>query len=78
MNTKRLAGGTTRLDFIFAIEKESGIIEVNLLIETKAGDIRMSEERAIKAQERLFANIDSVRWRKVVKASELGQIIRKL
>lgn len=71
-------GGTTTPDFIYAIDKGSGKIEVNLLIETKASDIRMGEERAVQAQRRLFANIESVQWRKVVSANEISQILDTL
>lgn len=71
-------GGTTTPDFIYAIDKGSGKIEVNLLIETKANDIRMGEERAVQAQRRLFANVEGVQWRKVINASEVSQILGKL
>ena len=71
-------GGTTTPDFIYAIDKGGGRVEVNLLIETKASDIRMGEERAIKAQKKLFENIDGVQWRKVVNANAVSDIIDKL
>lgn len=71
-------GGTTSPDFIYALDKGHGEVELNLLVETKAKDLRMGEERAIKAQEKLFSNIDGVVWRKVTKANEISETIRKL
>lgn len=71
-------GGTTTPDFIYALDKGSGKIEVNLLIETKASDMRMGEERAVEAQGRLFANIEGIKWRKATRASEIGGVIEKL
>jgi len=71
-------GGTTTPDFIYALDKGSGKIEVNLLIETKASDMRMGEERAVQAQGKLFANIEGVAWRKVVKADEISPILGRL
>ena len=59
-------GGTTTPDFIYAIDKGGGKVELSLLVETKSTDMRMSEEIAANAQEKLFGGIKNVKWRKVV------------
>lgn len=71
-------GGTTTPDFIYAIDKGLGKMEVNLLVETKARDIRMGEQAAVESQEKLFENIKNVNWRKVVRVDELDSILRGL
>lgn len=71
-------GGTTTPDFIYVVDKGPGKIEVNLLVETKAKDVRMSEQASIDSQEKLFKNMKNVEWRKIVDSAELGKILSNL
>lgn len=48
------------------------------MVETKAKEIRMSEVRAIKAQENLFKNIPNVKWKLLTNPKEVNDILRNL
>ena len=71
-------GGTTTPDFIYGIDKGNGYVELNLLVETKAKDIRMSEQTATSAQDKLFSGIKNITWRKVVEPGEVSEIVDSL
>lgn len=70
-------GGSTTPDFIYVTEKDNNI-KVTLLVETKAKEIRMSENRAVKAQEKLFKDIPNVEWKLVTNPKEVKDILRSL
>lgn len=70
-------GGSTTPDFIYVTEKNKNV-DVTLLVETKANDLRMNEVRAIKAQEKLFKNIPNIQWELVQNAEKVDEILRKL
>ena len=70
-------GGSSTPDFIYAIEKDDKI-DLTLLVETKAKDMRDAEKRAIMAQSKLFENISNVQWELVTTADEMKNIFEKL
>lgn len=70
-------GGSTTPDFIYVTEKENNI-DMTLLVEIKAKEIRMSEDKAIKAQEKLFKNIPNVKWELVQDVSKINKILNEL
>ena len=70
-------GGTTTPDFIYTTEKD-GKVDLTLLIETKSNDIRDSEKRAVKAQEKLFSKISNIQWELVKDSDEVKEILQKL
>lgn len=67
-------GGSTTPDFVYATERE-GKVDLTLLVETKAKDMRGSEKRAVAAQERLFRNIKGVKWELVTDSSEVHKLL---
>ena len=70
-------GGSTTPDFIFAKNKDNKT-ELVLLVETKSGDLRTSEEQAVGAQEKFFKNIDGVEWRLIKNASDVQSELEKM
>ena len=70
-------GGSTTPDFVYATGKE-GKIDLTLLVETKATDMRLSEKRAIEVQERLFKHVEGVQWELVKDDSEVLSLLNNL
>ena len=70
-------GGSSTPDFIYATEKD-GKIDLTLLIETKAEDMREAEKRALEAQSKLLKNIPNTKWKLVTNADEVSELLNKL
>jgi restriction endonuclease len=69
-------GGTTTPDFVYAIKGSDETIQLNLVVETKSEDLRLSEEDAIKSQEKMFAKLKKIAWRKVTDAKTINNILQ--
>ena len=72
-------GGTTTPDFIYCVEDEkSGKIRLCLLIETKASNMRMSEEQVIAAQQKFFESVEGVEWKLATELEDVMEALRNL
>ena len=70
-------GGSTTPDFLYAVET-NGKLDITLLVETKASDMRGAEKTAVEAQERLFENIRGVRWALAQDPKEVLALLNRL
>ncbi|MDR3048584.1 MAG: type III restriction-modification system endonuclease [Elusimicrobiota bacterium] len=72
-------GGTTSPDFVYAIRNKSKKIELNLIVETKSDNPRLSDMIAVKAQEKLFEQMgNNIKWRMVTDIGEFERDLRRL
>ena len=81
-------GGTTTPDFMYCKEEtveygtdrdaRTGTGKLTLLVETKPTDVRLSEKRAVDAQEKLFRNIPDVHWKLLTSAQAVQEALGRL
>lgn len=71
-------GGTTSPDFVYAIKGDDGKVKLNLLVETKANDMRGGEVIATSAQKKLFADIQGVGWKLATKPGAVSNVLESL
>lgn len=75
----KYTGGSTTPDFIYMIEKEDDT-SVYLLVETKAENMRIEDQRIVEVQKKFFDNLKehSVEFEEATSAQQVYSTIRKL
>lgn len=75
----KYTGGSTTPDFIFMIEKEDAT-SVYLLVETKAENMRIEDQRIIEIQKKFFNSLKeyNIEFEEATSAQQVYSIIRKL
>ncbi|MDR1814476.1 MAG: hypothetical protein LBR18_06470 [Tannerella sp.] len=74
-------GGTTSPDFVYALSTNSGAsVNLHLIVETKSENLRMSDQIALKAQEKLFKQIPGIEivWRKETTVADFEWHLKEL
>jgi type III restriction enzyme len=73
-------GGTTSPDFVYAIRKPDGEgVELHLIVETKSDNPRLSDSRAVEAQEAFFKGISKdIVWRMETDAEKFGRLLAEV
>ncbi|RKD25801.1 type III restriction endonuclease subunit R [Ammoniphilus oxalaticus] len=75
----KYTGGSTTPDFIYMIEKEDDT-NVYLLVETKAENMRIGDQRIVEVQKKFFENLkeNAVEFEEATSAQQVYSAIRKL
>ena len=73
-------GGSTSPDFVYAIKKDNTEnIDLYFVVETKSENMRISDDVAIRAQQKAFAAISSnIHWQVETNAAEFEQDLKRL
>lgn len=71
-------GGTTTPDFVYAIQQADKTIALHLIVETKSENMRLSDDIAIKAQEKAFEQMENIHWEVCTNVNQFEQVLREL